>query len=60
MPWYKHGIPSLIIIKTGDEKHSMHVEFYARLVSCPHYEILKYGVAKVYEIVYEIQKRHLL
>jgi hypothetical protein len=42
---------SAIVIKTDDGKHSEQVEFYARLVSGPHYGILKYGILKVYEIV---------
>jgi hypothetical protein len=29
MPWYKHGISSLIVIKTGYGKHSKHLEFFA-------------------------------
>jgi len=29
MPWYKNGISSATVIKTGDGKRSEQVEFYA-------------------------------
>jgi len=51
MPWYKNGISSATVIKTDNGKHSEQVEFYAWLVSGPHYGILKLGIVKVYEIV---------